>query len=142
MKKKLYQLIAAMLVIFCVVSTEIPTASAAVAPPSAELQYTGFSTVAFALNINIVGKANCYSYVSVNPGYTAKLTMTLQQSTNGLSWKSLKSWSTSGTPDLELEKNWYILSGYVYREKVVVTAYNSSGKAVYTTTEYSPTQSY
>lgn len=66
------------------------------------------------------------------------ITVKLQQYTSG-SWKTVSTWTATGSTRCSLEKSKAISSGYTYRVEVVGKVYDSSGKVLESHTEYSNT---
>ena len=88
-------------------------------------RYTGISELTVALDITSSGRADCYAYMEVNSGYTAELKMELQQDGD-----TIKSWTTSGSGTLELDKSYYVAEGYDYQVIASAKVKNSSGTIV------------
>ncbi len=63
-------------------------------------------------------------------GVTAEMTVTLYNSTDKKSWDYVKSWDTSGSLSLLLEKSYYVMSGHYYKAVLSADIYNSSGRLV------------
>ena len=84
----------------------------------------------------LVCQANC---TMNEPGYTVKLEIILQKSTNGTSWSKLTSWSEKfGTGTNTLTPKYRDLpTGYIYRLKTTAYVYNKSGRLVEQDTVYS-----
>lgn len=78
---------------------------------------------------------NCTGKTTVQVGYTAGLTMELQQDNGG--WDTIKTWSTSGGRSVGLTKSYAVSSGYRYRLKTTHKAYNSNGSLVESIVRYS-----
>lgn len=86
-------------------------------------------------SVSSSGYANCYGRVELdNTSDTAELTMELQRSTNESDWETIKDWSASGKCVVELNKGWYVASGYSYRIHITAKVYTSSGSLVETVT--------
>ena len=85
-------------------------------------RYTGVSTLAASLDIS---KRGCYGYAKVLTGYTADLRVELQQDGD-----TIKTWTASGTKDIEVVKEYWVASGHDYQVVVSATVRNSSGKIV------------
>lgn len=47
--------------------------------------------------------------------------MSIQQSTDGVSWKTLKTWNGTGTGNETMGKQYYVEKGYHYRTVVTST---------------------
>lgn len=88
-------------------------------------RYTGVSTLAASLDISKGGCASCYGYAKVLTGYTADLRVELQQDGD-----TIKTWTASGTKDIEVVKEYWVASGHDYQVVVSATVRNSSGKIV------------
>lgn len=99
-------------------------------------RYTGTSAIATDLSVSSTGKASCMASIVLYSGYTATLTMKLQQY-NGSYWTT---WSTSDSKSLS--KSYYVSSGYSYRVVTSAKVYNSSGTYVETPSVTSATKSY
>lgn len=93
--------------------------------PEITPRYTGISLLAASLDISSSGCASCYGYVNTNSGYTAVLTVELQQDGD-----TIKTWSASGTRDFEILKDYWVASGHDYQVIVTATVRNSSGLIV------------
>lgn len=102
-------------------------------------RYKGTATISADLSISSTGKASCAGVVVLYSGYTATLTMKLQQY-NGSYWTTIKSWSTSDSKSLS--KSYYVSSGYSYRVVTSAKVYNSAGTYVETPSVTSVTKSY
>lgn len=87
------------------------------------------------LELGSAGKLTCEGRTDVQSGYTAGVTMELQQYDAG--WRTIKTWSNSTLRSVALEETHYVSSGHSYRLKLTHTAYNSSGTLVETITKYS-----
>lgn len=95
------------------------------------------SSIEATLNITALGRADGYCKVILESGYTGDLTMELQCSTNQLLWDTVKTWSTSGSGTLELDKSYYVSSDYYYRVLATVDTYNAGGNFVETVSQNS-----
>lgn len=133
--KTLKKVIAALFVATCLLST---CAVAFAKPPeTAEPMYTGISTLACNIDISANGCASCYGMAYNYNGYSTTLRLDLKQDGG-----TIKSWTTSGSGFVALEKDYYVLSGHRYTAVVVATVKNSSGTTVGIYTAYSGTVSY
>lgn len=72
---------------------------------------------------------------------TVKLTMELQR-LEGIVWVPIKSWSTTGSSTVSIDKDWYVLSGYKYRVQGIAQVSNSSGTLLEIATATSSTVTY
>lgn len=88
-------------------------------------RYTGVSTCYAGLSISGWGKATCSSYVSCNSGYSATLTMELKRGST-----TIKTWDTSGSLVVEMEKTYYVVSGYIYQVVATIEVKDSHGTIV------------
>ncbi|BDF68692.1 hypothetical protein CE91St43_26640 [Oscillospiraceae bacterium] len=135
MKKRISKFLSMLLVLSCITGT-LSTATAI------EPRYTGLYSLTVSLDIAAGGASTSYGYALLRSGYTADMTLTLQRSSNGYSWSSVKEWTSSGSGTISLDKTYYITSGYDYRAKCSLVVYDSSNSIVDNVTKYSATVSY
>lgn len=103
--------------------------------------YTNINGIAAGISINAYGKATCTGSASLTyASDTGKIIMYLQKK-DGNTWYNLYSW-TDTTEPLALSGSRYVVSGYNYRVKTVLTVYNSAGTIVDGGSAYSPIQYY
>jgi hypothetical protein len=132
-----------------ILSLLVPTAHATSAQDisvaegdSSLLRFSRIDTLSLDFSISSSGKSTSYGSVKLsNSTDTVELTLDLQQS-SGSSWSTIKTWSTSGSNKVTLEKDWYVASGYNYRLAVTANVYNSSGSLVEIAVAYSAIVSY
>lgn len=133
--KTLKKVIAALFVATYLLST---CAVAFAKPPeTAEPMYTGISTLACNIDISQNGCASCYGMAINYTGYSTTLRMDLKRD-----GAAIKSWTTSGSGIVKLDKDYYVLSGHSYRVDVVATVKNSSGTTVGIYTGHTGTVTY
>lgn len=137
MKKRIALLITLLMVASVCIGVNIPT-QAANMMDQAEPYYVGIADVSCTLGITS-GKATCSGNISLRSGYSASLTLKLQQSKDGSSWSTLKTWTATGS---RISKSYYVSSGYKYRATFNVKVYNSSGTLVDNLTKTSAIKSY
>lgn len=82
----------------------------------------------YGFSISASGEAVCFSKVEIIKGYTAQLTMQLQQKAGV--WKTIQTWSDSSTYYVVHDEKYQVEKGYDYRLMVVYVAYDSEGKKV------------
>lgn len=124
------------LCLLLLVSPLIPTAAATMQDEGIQLHYTRIWGIDVGLNISLSGRADCYSQVVLDDtSDTAELTMELQRSNGGNSWRTIKTWSTSGSDTVTLDKDWYVTAGYTYRVYATVNVYTASGNLAETESE-------
>ena len=105
-------------------------------------KYAGISRLSAVFSISAAGKSSCGSEVKLsNSTYSVELTMELQQK-NGNSWETIKTWTTSGSGTVSLDKSWYVTSGSTYRIHTTAAVYNSAGRLVEAPTVDSASQKY
>jgi len=83
----------------------------------------------FCIDLSIATSGLSSSYSDIVLTYSsdkAELIMDLQQLKSGV-WTTIKSWNTSGSGTVYLDKDWYVVSGYSYRVYTTAKVYNSSG---------------
>lgn len=138
MKKKSASLIAALMLVVCLLS--IP-AQAAV-PPTVEPCYENIHLFYANLDIDDNGLASATGYVNTaTTTHTIYLTVFLQKLSNG-SWTNISSGTSSGTGYTGKTVSYYVTSGYYYRTKAVATVYTASGSFVESATTYSGSKYY
>ena len=103
--------------------------------------YTNIDSIAAALTINTYGKATCTGSAALTyASDSGKIIMYLQKK-DGNTWYNLYSWTDSAEP-LFLSGSRYVVSGYNYRVKTVLTVYDSAGNYVDGGSAYSPIKYY
>ena len=131
MRTKTNRLSKLLAVILCLSMAVLP-AAAAHESEAAELEpsprYTGLSTAYVDLTISSSGRSTSTGEVNTRSGYTADVTMELQQK-DGSRWEEVRTWTDVGA-DVYLEKDWYVASGYEYRVELSIEVSNSSGRVV------------
>lgn len=103
----------------------------------------GLTGLVATLNINDNGIAKCYTYIELGDNYSADVTMTLKRAPFYTDdWSNVTNWSASGSSEVEINKLRAVNSGYDYQLEIEVDIYNSSGRLVDSTTDYSDIVSY
>lgn len=117
------------LVILCVL---VSTASATVSDEEQIQPYfIRIASLSTSFSVSSAGYADCYGEVEMhNTTDTAELTMELQRSSDKSNWETIKDWTNSGKCTVELDKGWYVASGYYYRIHITADVYSSSGSLV------------
>ena len=141
MKRSALSLIALVLLLTCVLA--VP---ASAAEPAEEItvspRFVDIRMISTSIDVNSSGKASCYTFVdTANSSYTINISMSLQRYKNG-GWTNVKTWTTSGTGEVSLDKSYYVSSGYYYRTAVAATVYTSGGTYVETGYGYSQNDYY
>lgn len=121
MKKRFTRCVSLSLVLACIVATLCIGASATEIVP----RYSGIIAINADINVSSSGRADCYGYVMIKDGYSAELTVALQR--DGV---TLKSWSDSGSDEVEIEKPYYVTPGHDYQVIVTAVVRNSGGGIV------------
>lgn len=134
-KRRSYTLLMILLCLAMVMPISALSDASAVAP-----RYQVVSKFEASLVISSNGFATCTGKSSVVPGYTADVTMELQQNKDG-AWKTIKTWTDSGRI-VSLCQNWYVASGYNYRVRVSADALSSSGEVIEKPEVFSAIQHY
>lgn len=106
--------------------------------PIVQPRYDGATRVSATLSITSSGRADVYGQVVLKPSYTADLTVTLRRD----SGSEVKSWSSSGSGSLKIDKGYYVTSGHDYYTSVSVSVYDSDGTLVDSITKDSSIVSY
>lgn len=143
MKRRILSLLALILILSSVLAipasadNTVGSETASVTP-----RYVNIHIFTASCGVNSSGKAASYAFVeTANSSYTIYLNMGLQRYEDGY-WKTIKTWSTSGTGEAEMDKGWYVLSGYYYRTAATATVYTSGGTYVESTDIYSQSDYY
>ena len=131
-------IVAAMVI--CLLAANLSASAAEDTPIQPRL--TGVSDMQVDLDITSAGRADCYSRVALKSGYTGTLTMELKCSSNRILWDSEKTWSTSGSGTLTLDKSYYVSSDNYYYVVATVDVYNAAGTFVETVSLESSIYSY
>lgn len=93
--------------------------------------YIGTILATASLSIDADGNATCSGRVRLVNGYTAAVTLSIQQKING-KWIIQKSWSERGEGDITLSKSYSASSGFSYQTIITAKVYNSEGVYVET----------
>lgn len=104
--------------------------------PDDPSEYISLSYVLASL-VSSNGKALCYSSASAGSTHRIYMTVKLQRLQSG-SWTTVKTWTSSATQYCEIEKSWYVASGYYYRNLTTVSVYTSSGSLLESASAVSP----
>lgn len=140
MKRSALSLITLVLLLTCFLA--VPASAAESIENAVSPCFVDISMMSASIDVNSNGKAACYSYVdTANSTYTINISMSLQRYVDGY-WKNVKTWTSSGTGDVTLDKSYYVSSGYYYRTGVAATVYTSSGSYVETAYCYSQNDYY
>lgn len=129
-----------MLFVISMISVITVGASAASNSQPANIQprYIGVDAASSNLDISSSGRADIRGRLSVNPGYSASVTVTLYKDAGSF----VESWSRSGKGEIEVRESRYVTSGHDYYVTLSATIYNSSGKVVDTISKDSLVVSY
>lgn len=134
MKRVKFSGILCVLVVLCML---VSMASAAV-PAEDPIQpcFIRITRLSTDFSISASGYADCYGRVQLDElTDSAELTVELQRSSNKSSWETIKDWSASGKCAVELNKGWYVVSGYYYRIHITAKVYTSSGSLAETASD-------
>lgn len=136
MKRYIVRSITAFIAALCLLTASF-TAGAAGQP-----RYIGIARLTPELIISSSGRSNCTATVKLERGYTADVTMKLEYSIDKDTWYQETSWSASGSGIIDINKTYFVSSGYYYRVAVTANVYNNNGQLVENPTKYSPTVKY
>lgn len=129
MKRIKFNDILCVLVILCML---VSMASAAV-PTDNQIQpcFIRITRLSTSFTVSASGYADCYGRVELdNLTDSAELTVELQRSSDQSNWETIKDWSASGKCAVELNKGWYVASGYYYRIHITADVYSTAGSLV------------
>lgn len=124
MNTKAFKCFLATVLILCVAFSTVVMALA-MDKKDEPLRYTGISDCFASISISGWGKATCSSFADCNHGYSATLTMELKQGST-----TIKSWSTTGSNLVSLDKTYYVVSGYTYQVVATIEVKDSHGVVV------------
>lgn len=136
MKKSIYRYVTLLIISLCIFSAAVPKAIAADDTAQPRYELIRYFYAELVISDSGYAKSSCGVRLR-DPSGTVSLTMELQQSGNGTTWSTIKSWDASGVGSATLEKGWYVLSGYSYRVKATADVYSASGGWVETEITYS-----
>lgn len=134
MKKKL---IATLLAGMSILSVSMPVQAAELDSKVTEIvepRYEAVTRVASSIVVNTYTVSPSCSYrLKSLTDYDYELTMTLEKSSNKVSWDEVTSWSETPTSLLgSMDKTYAVYSGYYYRTVTTIDVYTKSGAYVET----------
>lgn len=124
MRTKIARSTLATILILCMIVLVCGIAAAAEKEKEPQ-RYTGVSTCYTSLSISAWGRASCGSYVYCNSGYSADVTMKLMRDST-----EIKSWNTSGSGIVTMDKTYYVVGGHSYTVAVTISVKDSNGNVV------------
>ena len=103
-----------------------------------EARFSHISNIYSSLEITeSTGKAKCQGTIIAKENLPVNLICKLQRLKNGV-WETIKFWNEFGTGAKNIEKVYYVMSGYTYRVYVTGYVYDSDGTCVESaSTQYS-----
>lgn len=105
-------------------------------------RYTYIARIYSHLTIsNTTGLSACQAHGYSPTASSVKLTCRLQR-LNGSTWTTVKTWTTTGTDYVALDKNYAVAKGYTYRLSVSFSVYNTSGTLLESGIQYSDRVNY
>ena len=131
MRTKTNRLSKLLAMVLCLSMAVLPAAAAHVSEPDdpePSPRYTGLWDAYVGLDIDSNGRSTSTGEVTTYSGYTADVTMELQQK-DGSRWEEVRTWTDVGE-EVYLDKDWYVASGYEYRVELSIEVSNSSGRVV------------
>lgn len=124
----------ALLILVLLCSCIMP-ASAAV-KEEAGLLWNKIYNIYASISVNeTIGIVTCTGTVTAKNTYPVKVYAQLQILENG-SWRTLKSWTNTGTLSASVSNSYAVYSGYTYRVYVIGYVYDDSGNIVDSGSEY------
>lgn len=142
MKKRHTLRFLACLLALCMCAAPLSALAALPEDTSVSPFYTGVATVTRSIRISNSGCATCYGRIVIRSGYTADMELELQISSDDESWSTIKSWTTSGSGTMTLDKIYFVSSGYYYRTVCNADIYDGDGNFVEIIAEASGSQYY
>lgn len=105
-----------------------------IAEQGIEPRYTGILTTYNYLGAVGSKTLNCQGSTNARPGYTATVTVELQQNNGG--WTTIKTWYDSASEYAVVDEDYNVATGYSYQLKVTHRSYKG-GTLVDSETKYS-----
>ena len=130
MKKRHTLRLLACLLALCICAAPLSALAALPEDTSVSPFYTGVVTVTRSISISNSGCATCYGRIVVRSGYTADMELELQVSSDDETWSTIKSWTSSGSGTMTLDKIYFVSSGYYYRVLCTADIYDGDGNFV------------
>lgn len=98
-------------------------------------RYKEVETIYMRLTISDSGRAECYTQVQIDTGYTVELEVKLQKLDG--KWTDVRTWTTTGQERITIEEPWYVVRGYDYRLRITATVHDQYGNFIEAPFEYS-----
>lgn len=134
MKRKLISILALLLVTASLLALPAAAAESAYSESTVSPRYVNIRAFTASIDISSSGKAECYTYIkTANSSYSITVNMVLQRYVND-SWTTVKSWTSSGTGSLIMDKSYYITGDYYYRTGAAATIRDENGAFIETAT--------
>lgn len=130
MKKRHTLRLLACLLALCICAA--PLSALAALPDETPISpfYIGVATVTRSINVSSSGCATCYGRIVVRSGYTIDMELELQVSSDDETWSTIKSWTSSGSGTMTLDKIYFVSSGYYYRVLCTAEVFDGDGNYV------------
>ena len=94
-------------------------------------KYVYLNKLSASIDITSSGRVTAGSKAGVpSAAYSIDLTMTIEKSSDGVNWTSVKSWDTTGSLAISMSEYWYVVPGYTYRVKAEAEVYNANNVLV------------
>ena len=142
MKKRMKTFLS-MLLAVCLLSTNVLAAGATDEDYGVMPCFDHISSVAVGLSISLAGRATCSTGITLyDSTHSCTVDMVLYRY-DGSTWEEVKNWVYSDDgPDIDLDKYWYVTSGYDYQVQAWVSVYDADGDLIETMVGDSPIKSY
>ena len=137
-RRTLKRLLILTLLVILLANTFVSAAGSSIIAPYYEGLYHTYSS----LTISDIGLTECVGKASLKGGYSGEITVTLQQSSDRVTWTGIKDWTDSGLYALSVSENYFVATGYYYRLKITVKVYDGSSNLVETVPAYSSIKYY
>ena len=98
-------------------------------------RYAEVNAIFMRLTISDAGRADCYTQVLIDSGYTVELEVKLQKLDG--KWTDVKTWTTTGERRITIDEPWYVVRGYDYRLRITATVHDQYGNFIEAPFEYS-----
>lgn len=144
MKKTILTKLAASVAAISMLGSAAIVPTYAALPPDqggASVQFIAITSTTRKITLQSGGVVNCHAQTTVASGHRAGLLVELQQYKDN-NWTTIKSWSKSASNSVTIDEDYSVSKGYKYQLRVTHSSYNSSGKLLEATVQYSNTVNY
>ena len=137
MKRKMFSALMSLVLICSLATTPVSAATEDVQP-----RYAGIVSVSSSLSITSGGRADCHGTINLRSGYTADVALILMRGSDP-NFSEIKTWTVDDVSGFfEIDKDYYVLSGYDYVVVMSAIVYDENGKNIEAVDLFSPVKTY